>query len=688
MKRLFVFLVFSLLYAGIILGSTPCGTMDYGEVSLAGGYKTGNFPELWDLTKGDLIIKFTVNMQGMVDRSGAHAWAELGIREMCYGNFNPAAGHGVWLATDYDWTPNTFAPDVVPTQDIDDKFILQKVAGQGEGSYNINFGGNQWLNYGIWFDRDGVDQWQATNWGMIDGKTYNTNGIYSICIHLHANHSMQGTAMMTVNGVQQGFYDTWRNGPPHHWPSGVSFVGDMTKMQVFYGLYGYGATHSVTFSDIEVKGYSYLPKPVADFTANQTAGIEEVCVQFLNISHYACSYLWDFGDGCTSTSINPKHCYQDNQKHYDVKLTAYGPGGEACVLKKGFITVYHPTEVMFNGSPIAGKAPLKVNFMNHTGGAAQMYCWDYGDDVVEEYRHGYNNKVHPEHTYVNPGVYTPKLTANGFGGEDILMVPNMIYVTELVDYLNMMVVEGGATYPKEGWENAIDHDIKSLASGFSEDAWVKFMFADSLEKKISEIRLLVDNIDPIEMHSNLTKDFEVWTSLDGTNWGEAPVCSATTDKKNCEWDHLMLETPVNAKYVMLKLLSSRAKYAEFYQIAEFQVFGEAVTLAKNVAELNDAALPTSFALDQNYPNPFNPETNIRFQLPENADISLQIYNLQGQAIRTIYNGNLSAGYHTYRWDAKDDIGVPVAGGIYLYKLRISNGHARMQEFTNKMVLMK
>lgn len=58
---------------------------------------------------------------------------------------------------------------------------------------------------------------------------------------------------MTVNGIQQGFYvSRWKNAQPEIYPAGMTFTGDMKHLQVFYGLYGYGATHSVSFKGITV----------------------------------------------------------------------------------------------------------------------------------------------------------------------------------------------------------------------------------------------------------------------------------------------------------------------------------------------------------------------------------------------------------------------------------------------------
>jgi hypothetical protein len=253
--------------AGVVLAVNGIAgaqtTMDYDDVALSGGSQEGHFGDVWDLTQCDLVISFTYDATGLVDELGgdAHAWAELGIRQIGYGDFNPtwmAEGAGVWLATDYEWSANTFDPDPPgsPTLDIDDKLILQKGGGWGEGSYNLpSTPPNPWANHAVWFDRDGVDQWQAQMWGAIEGVTYNTGGTYDVVIELYADDSTTGTAYLTINGEPQGFYvPNWHAGPADLMPAGMTFTGDMTLMQVFYGLYGYGATHSVSFDGITVTG--------------------------------------------------------------------------------------------------------------------------------------------------------------------------------------------------------------------------------------------------------------------------------------------------------------------------------------------------------------------------------------------------------------------------------------------------
>jgi len=104
-----------------------------------------------------------------------------------------------------------------------------------------------------------------------------------------------------------------------------------------------------------------------------------------------------------------------------------------------------------------------------------------------------------------------------------------------------------------------------------------------------------------------------------------------------------------------------------------------------------ASIPKSYSLSQNFPNPFNPSTRITFAIPEEEGGSetdgvatrLNIYNLKGQLIKTLFEGYLEPGYHTMTWDGRNSHGIGAGSGVYLYRLE-----AGSFVVTKKMILVK
>ena len=98
-----------------------------------------------------------------------------------------------------------------------------------------------------------------------------------------------------------------------------------------------------------------------------------------------------------------------------------------------------------------------------------------------------------------------------------------------------------------------------------------------------------------------------------------------------------------------------------------------------ITGINDVEnVPTEYSLNQNYPNPFNPSTTIKFGIPEASDVQITIYDMVGNKVDVLVNDNLSAGYHTYNWNASNR-----ASGIYFLQMTTS-------KFTkvNKILLIK
>jgi hypothetical protein len=92
---------------------------------------------------------------------------------------------------------------------------------------------------------------------------------------------------------------------------------------------------------------------------------------------------------------------------------------------------------------------------------------------------------------------------------------------------------------------------------------------------------------------------------------------------------------------------------------------------------------TNAVLGHNYPNPFNPVTNISYSIIETGYVTLEVYNLKGQLVKTLINEIKETGEHITSWDGNDNSNKPVSSGVYLYKMKSTN-----YSFTRKMILMK
>lgn len=99
---------------------------------------------------------------------------------------------------------------------------------------------------------------------------------------------------------------------------------------------------------------------------------------------------------------------------------------------------------------------------------------------------------------------------------------------------------------------------------------------------------------------------------------------------------------------------------------------------------NDSLIPRDFLISQNYPNPFNSETLIHYSLPEQGQVSLDIYNLLGQKIRKLIDEHHTAGSYSIKWDGSDDTGKMVGSGIYFYLINLNNQALPAQ----KMIILK
>lgn len=158
-----------------------------------------------------------------------------------------------------------------------------------------------------------------------------------------------------------------------------------------------------------------------------------------------------------------------------------------------------------------------------------------------------------------------------------------------------------------------------------------------------------------------------------------------------KFDNLVLNTKVNGNSLILPIQLTTTDTTIYYwrvkkksdkydnKLNSFNIFKDFSTDINNIT----SSLPDNFRLYHNYPNPFNPSTTISLDIPYKSEVSLKIYNILGEEVKTLLNRQLSAGSYNFEWNGTDNAGKQVSSGVYLYKLTTNN-----ISLSKKMVLLK
>ncbi len=345
-----------------------------------------------------------------------------------------------------------------------------------------------------------------------------------------------------------------------------------------------------------------------------------------------------------------------------------------------------PPVAAFSGSPASGVAPLAVTFTDESTGAATSWNWTFGDG-------GTSTAQNPSHSYASAGSYTVSLTAGNAYGSDDLTKSAYITVTEpsgggewvTITYDDFEsgfghYTDGGrdcslytsGTRAYEGSNAANIQDNSGTTSSFYHTAGYDVSGFVEMEVEFY--------FYAYSMESN--EDF--WLQYyDGSTWQTVESWARDVEFNNSTFYTVTVPIPAasynypsNAK--LRFMCDASANYDDVYIDAVTWGGLTAGSAGGGIAIGQDELGPARTTLGQNAPNPFNPMTEIKYSLAAEGQVSLQVYNVRGELVKTLVDGVMAAGSHQSRWDARDH-----ASGVYFYRLE-TDGFSQ----TRKMIMLK
>ena len=183
--------------------------------------------------------------------------------------------------------------------------------------------------------------------------------------------------------------------------------------------------------------------------------------------------------------------------------------------------------------------------------------------------------------------------------------------------------------------------------------------------------------DPLSMPTNLAIDEAI-----GLFTWDAPV-SEDLIGYNVYLDSELAGSPTDTQWQFTDLVNGQT-----YTAGVSAVYDEGESNIEEISFIytgTDAGniVVVATALNNNYPNPFNPVTNISYSIKEAGIVTLEVYNVKGQLVRTLVNDVKETGNYTSTWNGTDNSNKSVSSGVYFYKMKSGNYSS-----TKKMILMK
>jgi len=306
----------------------------------------------------------------------------------------------------------------------------------------------------------------------------------------------------------------------------------------------------------------------------------------------------------------------------------------------------------FAGSPLSGNAPLTVSFTDQSTGFPSAWLWDFGDG-------GASTAQNPSHQYATPGTYTVSLAVSNACGNDSEQKLNYVVVQSAPSNLALnkpaaASTTSGSNTPGKAVDGSTSTYWRSGSVSSNTTVWwrVNLTASYTINRVVIKWR-----------GAYYAQSYQIQVSSDG----EIFTAVYTDNAGNGGTDEVTFAATV-ARYVRIYMTKNNSSSERINEV-EVYASSSAALGDPSDSQANSAVIPNEISLAQNHPNPFNPTTRIRYQIPHDMNVSLKVYNMLGEEVRTLVEGYHVAGSFEVEWDGRQNSGTPAPSGVYIYRLQ-------------------
>ncbi len=575
--------------------------------------------------------------------------------------------------------------------------------GSGAYSNDVPYALKTYFNYDTSCDYESRDNYSESNWTQLLKNEIDN----SRPMHYSGSSDLGGHAFV-CDGYDDNFFH-------FNWGWDGLFNG-------YYLLDNLNPRFSdFSWGQAAIIGIKPASSPIVDFEASHTVVRTCSAVNFTDLSRVKpTSWMWSFENATPSSSEeqNPQNIVFPNAGTYSVTLMAANDFGFNTETKTDYILVSDDiapvASFTFTDSLI--DISETISLINTSYNLPDSYSWNITPNSYSYENATNQNSQDPQISFSNPGVYDISLTVNNSSGSS--------------EITQVLFVDGFSIPYYQDFELPLSETRWSVENPDSGYSWDGCYFAGGMESgakcvyvKCSAYNTVGERDGLISPPINLTGYNEInltfkhaYSSV--SSYHDSLIVYINVEN-NDDWHRIFAVSEtgtynfstvdetisafipqtidqwsgngVGAEDINIALdewsAYSNAKFKfEVYNDNGNNFFLDDISITGNqTANVDEDIAPANISIKKSYPNPFSnmAQNTLSFSVKRSSFVSIGIYNIKGQKVKSISSKQFSKGQHTVKWDGTDKNGKSCSSGIYFYKLS-----SKEKSFTSKMALIK